>query len=109
MYKRQDFHKSVVETDDLLKEKCFKSDKDMYDSKPSHGDAYSVILYRAFCCLVAVYFPDPVSYTHLDVYKRQVMCRLYFSTECTLALTEIELSVIDTLCSLTFSTCVKIV
>lgn len=51
-----DYHKSVLESDDQLKDKCFKSDKGMYDSKPSHPEAYSVSLYRAFRTLVSVYF-----------------------------------------------------
>lgn len=79
-----DFHKSVVETDDLLKEKCFKSDKDMYDSKPSHGDAYSVILYRAFCCLVAVYFPDRFTAKQIEELK---LCKIGNNTETTTTVT----------------------
>lgn len=64
-----DYHKTVLESDDQLKDKCFKSDKDMYDSKPSHAEAYSVDLYRAFRTLVSVYFASRFSAAQIEELK----------------------------------------
>lgn len=64
-----DYHKSVLESDDQLKDKCFKSDKGMYDCKPSHTEAYSVSLYRAFRTLVAVYFASRFTAAQIEDLK----------------------------------------
>lgn len=64
-----DYHKSVLESDDQLKDKCFKSDKGMYASKPSHTEAYSVSLYRAFRTLVSVYFASRFTAAQIEELK----------------------------------------
>lgn len=64
-----DYHKTVLECDDQLKEKCLKSDEAMYNSKPSHAEAYSVTLYRSFRFLVAVYFASRFTDSQIEELK----------------------------------------
>ena len=39
----------------------------------ANGFALFLVAVLAGCAHIDIYIPDPVSYTHLDVYKRQVL------------------------------------
>ena len=80
MYKRQHYNKTTgcVKKIDVINEKLMMIDGNeiaFKHIKEIQGDFFLSIMVK--CNFISIYHHKPVSYTHLDVYKRQVLKRPY--------------------------------